>query len=97
MLTSFSVCKSDPTFAEKIRLFRDPKARMAAVWAYCKGKTICQTDETKEDLDGNETLEEPRKGHGGCGHEQPQIRKEGLKLYVQYKRAKEEDEVCHVM
>ncbi|KAF4604458.1 DNA-directed RNA polymerase II subunit rpb1 [Pleurotus pulmonarius] len=30
--------------------------------------------------------------HGGCGHTQPQVRKEGLKLFVQYKKSKEDDE-----
>ena len=36
----------------------------------------------------------PKKGpHGGCGHQQPLIRK-GLKLFVQYKRPKDDDEVC---
>ncbi|KAG2108751.1 uncharacterized protein F5147DRAFT_551048, partial [Suillus discolor] len=36
--------------------------------------------------------DEPKKGHGGCGHIQPAIRKEGLKLFVQYKRPKDENE-----
>lgn len=53
---------------------------------------VCEADEQREegDLDGDE----PKKGHGGCGHLQPQIRKEGLKLFLQYKKAKDEDEVC---
>ena len=37
--------------------------------------------------------EEAKKGHGGCGHNQPLVRKEGLKLFVQYKKAKDEDDV----
>ncbi|KAL6301005.1 beta and beta-prime subunits of DNA dependent RNA-polymerase [Sparassis latifolia] len=82
---------SDTTFADKIRHIRDPKARMQAVWAYCKGKMICESDEPKEDNDGMEN-DEPKKGHGGCGATQPLIRKEGLKLFVQYKRSKDEDE-----
>ncbi|CAG8604253.1 17477_t:CDS:2, partial [Acaulospora morrowiae] len=32
-----------------------------------------------------------KKPHGGCGHKQPTIRKEGLKLYVNYK-SKDEDQ-----
>ncbi len=53
---------------------------------------VCEADEQRDegDLDGDE----PKKGHGGCGHLQPQIRKEGLKLFLQYKKAKDEDEVC---
>ncbi|KAG2745504.1 DNA-directed RNA polymerase II, subunit 1 [Suillus brevipes Sb2] len=82
---------SDPNFADKIRHIRDPKARMAVVWAHCKTKMVCETDEPKEDgAEGD--ADEPKKGHGGCGHVQPAIRKEGLKLFVQYKRPKDEDE-----
>ncbi|KAF8170369.1 hypothetical protein BJ912DRAFT_1148858 [Pholiota molesta] len=82
---------SDPNFAEKIRHIRDPKARMSVVWAHCKTKMVCEPDEPKEegaDADG----EEVKKGHGGCGHNQPVVRKEGLKLFVQYKKAKDEDD-----
>lgn len=53
---------------------------------------ICEPDEPKEENDGMEN-DEPKKGHGGCGAAQPLIRKEGLKLFVQYKRSKDEDEV----
>ena len=53
---------------------------------------VCEADEQRDegDLDGDE----PKKGHGGCGHLQPLIRKEGLKLFLQYKKPKDEDEVC---
>lgn len=65
---------------------------MAVVWAHCKTKKVCETDEPKEDgAEGD--VDEAKKGHGGCGHIQPDIRKEGLKLFVQYKRPKDEDEV----
>ncbi|KAI0791691.1 beta and beta-prime subunits of DNA dependent RNA-polymerase [Abortiporus biennis] len=82
---------SDNNFADKIRHLRDPKARMQVVWGFCKSKMICEPDEPKED---NENMEpdDTKKGHGGCGAAQPQIRKEGLKLFVQYKRSKDEDE-----
>jgi DNA-directed RNA polymerase II subunit RPB1 len=65
---------------------------MAVVWNHCKSKMVCEADEQRDegDLDGDE----PKKGHGGCGHLQPQIRKEGLKLFLQYKKPKDEDEVC---
>ena len=53
---------------------------------------ICEPDEPKDENDNIEA-DEPKKGHGGCGAAQPQIRKEGLKLFVQYKRSKDEDEV----
>ena len=51
---------------------------------------LCEPDEPKEeDAEGDE----PKKGHGGCGHIQPTIRKEGLKLYLNYKKQKDDDEV----
>lgn len=64
---------------------------MASVWNFCKTKMVCEADEPKEETEGGEHAEEKR-GHGGCGHLQPQIRKEGLKLFKQYKRAKDDDE-----
>lgn len=65
---------------------------MAVVWSHCKTKMVCETDDPKEEgVEGD--VDEPKKGHGGCGHIQPLIRKEGLKLFVQYKRPKDEDEV----
>jgi DNA-directed RNA polymerase II subunit RPB1 len=74
---------------------RDPKKRMAVVWAMCKGKMVCEPDEMeKDDKEGGEDQDAaPKKGHGGCGHVQPQIRKEGLKLFVQYKKQKDDDDV----
>jgi DNA-directed RNA polymerase II subunit RPB1 len=68
---------------------------MAVVWAHCKTKMLCEPDEPKEEGDGGENGvgDESKKGHGGCGHVQPLIRKEALKLFVQYKRPKDEDEV----
>jgi hypothetical protein len=85
--------KSDPNFAEKIRHIRDPKMRMGVVWAHCKTKMICEPDEPKEE-GADPEVEELKKGHGGCGHAQPQIRKEGLKMFVQYKKTKDDDDVC---
>ena len=67
---------------------------MAVVWAHCKTKTVCEPDEPREEGDGGENEEpEVKKGRGGCGHIQPQIRKEGLKLFVQYKKPKDDDDV----
>ncbi|EKM83352.1 hypothetical protein AGABI1DRAFT_65857 [Agaricus bisporus var. burnettii JB137-S8] len=82
---------SDPNFADKIRHIRESKARLAVVWAHCKAKTVCEPDDIKEDGVDPEA-DEPKKGHGGCGHIQPQVRKEGLKLFVQYKKTKDDDD-----
>jgi DNA-directed RNA polymerase II subunit RPB1 len=66
---------------------------MAVVWAHCKTKMVCEADEANEEGDGDG--EQPtKKGHGGCGHIQPLIRKEALKLFLQYKKQKDDDDVC---
>ncbi|KAL5534789.1 hypothetical protein ACEPAG_1253 [Sanghuangporus baumii] len=83
---------SDPAFADRIRLARDAKRRMAAVWSYCKGKMVCEADAEPDEADSSEQPEVPKRGHGGCGHVQPQIRKEGLKLFLQYKRSKNDED-----
>ncbi|KZW00731.1 beta and beta-prime subunits of DNA dependent RNA-polymerase [Exidia glandulosa HHB12029] len=84
---------SDPNFADKVRHVRDPKARMAVVWAHCKGKMVCDADEPKDEDPDAAPDAEPKKGHGGCGHVQPLIRKEGLKLFLVYKKPKDDDEM----
>lgn len=53
---------------------------------------VCEVDPEKDDGDGMDNGEEAKKGHGGCGHTQPQIRKEALKLFLQYKKSKIEDD-----
>jgi DNA-directed RNA polymerase II subunit RPB1 len=65
---------------------------MAIVWNHCKSKMVCDPDDPKEE--GENGDEAPTKGHGGCGYIQPSIRKEGLKLYLQSKKSKDDDEVC---
>ncbi|VDC07033.1 unnamed protein product [Peniophora sp. CBMAI 1063] len=81
---------SDEAFKAKLFLVRkDAKARMAVVWNYCKAKTVCEPDEPKEE---GQDEGDRKPGHGGCGHVQPQIRKEGLKLFLQYKKGKDEDD-----
>ncbi|KAJ3537018.1 hypothetical protein NMY22_g5782 [Coprinellus aureogranulatus] len=54
------IVKMDPNFADKIRHIRDPKARMAVVWAHCKTKMVCETDEPKEEGQEGEA-EEPER------------------------------------
>lgn len=51
---------------------------------------ICEPDQPKDDDDM--TIEEPPVGHHGCNHEQPLIRKEGLKLFQVYKKGKADDD-----
>ena len=81
----------DSRLAEIVRIVRDPKKRLMAVHKLIKTKNVCELDTLEEEdkKDGQES-EEPKKGHGGCGHHQPQIRKEGLKLIMVYSKGKDE-------
>jgi DNA-directed RNA polymerase II subunit RPB1 len=54
---------------------------MGVVWNHCKTKTVCEPDDPKEEGVDPEN-EELKCGHGGCGQIQPQIRKEGLMLFL---------------
>lgn len=60
------------------------------MWRLCKAKNICETDATDDDPEPNESR--PKFAHGGCGNRQPQIRREGLKLYGTWKVDKEAQE-----
>ncbi|KAG8880570.1 DNA-directed RNA polymerase II subunit rpb1 [Tulasnella sp. 332] len=88
---------NDTSFAAKVR-YAEPKRRMQRVWEHCKGKKICEADEVMKDDEqdpvtgGNGTNHQRKSGHGGCGHIQPDVRKEGLKLFLVYKKNNDDDE-----
>lgn len=63
------------------------------LYTYYQTVRVCQTDVPDDDP----TLDEngqpiPKPQHGGCGHEQPVIRKEGLKLLLVKTRQSDDDE-----
>jgi DNA-directed RNA polymerase II subunit RPB1 len=83
------------------RRTRDPKRRLLQVWAIAKTKSVCEGGEDMDvdkpdDADGAAFGEDEdgkkKKSHGGCGHKQPTIRKDGLKLYATFKS--NSGEVC---
>ncbi|KAG0175078.1 DNA-directed RNA polymerase II subunit rpb1 [Apophysomyces sp. BC1021] len=71
----------------RARKLRDSKARLRAVWDLAKTKMVCEGGDDAEDgLDDREDITGKRKSsHGGCGYKQPSIRKDGLKLYAQFR------------
>ncbi|KAG2176195.1 hypothetical protein INT43_005429 [Umbelopsis isabellina] len=90
--SKLKVDESNPKFI-RARKQRDAKARLRSVWDICKSKMICEGGDDM-DIDGleDEGMVEGedgemkrRKPHGGCGHKQPVIRKEGLKLFYVYR------------
>ncbi|KAG8728978.1 DNA-directed RNA polymerase II subunit rpb1, partial [Ceratobasidium sp. 423] len=76
--------QGDNQFADKIRHIWDPQKRMVLVWVHRKGKMICKADDAKEEGDAGV----PAKP----GHVQPLSRKEGLKLFLVYKKSRVDDE-----
>ena len=71
--------ESNPQMAQAIKI-RDPKKRFNAVWTLCKAKMVCEADTAEEEA--NQT------GRGGCGHTQPTVRRDGLKLWGSWKQNK---------
>jgi DNA-directed RNA polymerase II subunit RPB1 len=74
-----------------MKRIKDTKIRMAKVHDHCKGKMICDPTEIDPDAE-DAVLKERPELRTGCGHAQPVIRKEGLKMFMVYKKAKDEDE-----
>lgn len=79
--------ESNPAMAQAIRI-RDPKRRFNAVWNVCKTKMICEADPEDDNNDGSA----PSTGRGGCGHTQPVVRRDGLKLWGTWKQSKTESD-----
>lgn len=77
----------DPQLDDIVKHTRDPKRRLLRVHAHVKAKTVCEMDEPKKEGDDEPVVE----GHHGCGHVQPAVRKEGLRLFLVYGRGKDED------
>ncbi|GAA6057289.1 hypothetical protein JCM3770_001700 [Rhodotorula araucariae] len=82
----------DQRLADAVRFVRDPKKRLALVHALVKGKNTCEMTVIDDEMQAKiQAGEDVPPGHGGCGHEQPQLRREGLKLFLVYGRGKDED------
>ena len=70
------------------RSLKEARNRLNMVWNMCKTKMICETGEDEITSEGERKI-----GHGGCGHRQPIIRRDGLRLNVSFK-AQGEDAVA---
>lgn len=77
-----------------------PQHRLKAIWGLARPRTTCEADDlseengdpTNEDVYMDENRLEKPKGHGGCGADQPQYRKEGLKLIAVQKPSRDKGE-----
>ena len=86
----------DPLVVNVVRRIKS-QHRLKAVWALASKRHVCEPDSLEEDENGDATMEDQYRreqgqgskapGHGGCGHEQPVWRKEGLKLVAVIKAA----------
>ena len=84
--------QSNPQFKDALR-YRDPKKRFEAVWRLCKPKLVCESDTPPdEEFEPDGISKSPVKKfhHGGCGNSQPEVRREGLKLWGTWKLSKDE-------
>jgi len=86
---------TDPLFASVIKATQGGSAfsrlrRFHGVWQVCSKKLVCDADPVKEEDDMGPEPDDV--GHGGCGHTQPVIRREGLKMFASWKKGKDDDE-----
>lgn len=82
--------KADKTSVRyhQARSLKEARSRLNMVWNLCKTKMICDAGSVDDDnQDGKDSL-----GHGGCGHRQPIIRREGLRLYVSFKSSSQSED-----
>ncbi|KAL0872475.1 hypothetical protein Bca101_022180 [Brassica carinata] len=65
---------------------KNPKNRLKKILEACKNKTKCADDDDIEDVQNQDTADEPvKKIHGGCGAVQPKLTIEGMKMIAEYK------------
>ncbi|KAL7666370.1 DNA-directed RNA polymerase subunit [[Candida] zeylanoides] len=92
--------ETNQMMAQAIKI-RDPKKRFNAVWNVCKTKMICEADTMSEEeqqqqyqqqLKLGQVTTAPVAARGGCGHTQPTVRRDGLKLWGTWKQNKQFDD-----
>ncbi|KAL7317088.1 DNA-directed RNA polymerase II core subunit rpo21 [Mucor circinelloides] len=91
--SKLKVDESNPRF-ERAKKITDSKAKLRAVWDLAKAKMTCEgSDETEGGLEEKEEFDNGKRKstHGGCGYKQPLIRKDGLKLYAQFRASAGDD------
>ena len=77
--------QSEPALWELLGRLQ-PKYRLKYVWEKAKGSLVCAETDPADEENPVPT------GHGGCGHRQPLVRKEGLKMFTVDKRQGEEED-----
>ncbi len=63
---------------------RDSRSRLNHIWSICKGKMLCEVGAAIPS-EGALVQDGKRKRRPGCGHRQPVIRKEGMRLVATFK------------
>ncbi len=74
---------------KRTQSIRNSKLRFYEVWNICKAKNVCEVGEDLNDM-SSALGSKPKYIHGGCGARQPAVRKDGLKLVLNFKAAKDE-------
>ncbi|KAJ7351030.1 hypothetical protein OS493_037212 [Desmophyllum pertusum] len=71
-----------------------PLKRLQHIYDLCKGKRICEGGDMVDDKQSSLDIDEAEKkmSHGGCGRNQPQIRRSGLELTAEWKEVNEDSQ-----
>ncbi|KAE9397233.1 hypothetical protein BT96DRAFT_995955 [Gymnopus androsaceus JB14] len=88
-----------PISPTKIRHIRDPKKRMAVVWAvvwaHCKTKMVCEPDDPEEREVPSVSPKSPSRDMEAVATSNLLLERKGLKLFLQYKKPQDDDEVSY--
>lgn len=71
-----------------------PLKRLQHIYDLCKGKRVCEGGDIVDEKLPSQDIDEAEKkmSHGGCGRNQPQIRRSGLELTAEWKEVNEDSQ-----
>ncbi|PFX11588.1 DNA-directed RNA polymerase II subunit RPB1-like, partial [Stylophora pistillata] len=70
-----------------------PRERLQDIYDLCKGRKLCEAGNFVDDEQQSVDLDEAeKKSHGGCGRNQPQIRRSGLDLTAEWEEVNEDSQ-----
>lgn len=76
--------KEEHKFKQAMKI-KNPKNRLKKILDACKNKTKCPGGDDIDDVQKQDADEPVKKGHDGCGAQQPKLTIEGMKMIAEYK------------
>eukprot|EP00771_Trimastix_marina_P000587 gnl/Trimastix_PCT/1604.p1 GENE.gnl/Trimastix_PCT/1604~~gnl/Trimastix_PCT/1604.p1 ORF type:complete len:1642 (+),score=662.43 gnl/Trimastix_PCT/1604:291-4928(+) len=77
---------------QRAKLIKNPRDRFREISRLCSSKRVCEGGDRIKGEEGDEEIEVPGGGHGGCNCVQPKYRRDGLHLHVEWNAKELADE-----